>query len=447
MGIFGIKASGAANDFEDDFSTDPDGPGGFSGAEDGSRWEALAGSIWSIVSGKAKTTTAPSSYPVAAIYAIPDSPLDQDVSITLKGTTPGSGAALWISDTGDWWAVTTGIDGGENCECDTCTECATLPENTPCTAGFCSTPGNCINGPCNTVQNQNFTPGNFNPPTGSFTNPPTGGNPNFSQNGNWNAYNTGGNAANYSCNAWNFGNCNPQNCRIFDPPVAVGGGNCRAWRNTPPRGNCTAWNTRNFVRPCSGWNSCDTTGNRFCRASSIASWNARGGNSRNWVFAGNNPVVPGTANPNTGGGTTNPATPTGVWNACTGGFCSGTYNCAAYTCTAWSCVTFTNVGCNCQTCFPAYVRVIRSISGTVTQLTKWVVSSLGTQTVNSMKIITSGSQITIEPYANADLTSKIGSDLVYTPTGVALTSTYGIIVTPSVTNQGSEIDEITIEKI
>jgi hypothetical protein len=64
-----------------------------------------------------------------------------------------------------------------------------------------------------------------------------------------------------------------------------------------------------------------------------------------------------------------------------------------------------------------------------------------------MKIITSGSQITIEPYANADLTSKIGSDLVYTPTGVALTSTYGIIVTPSVTNQGSEIDEITIEKI
>jgi hypothetical protein len=64
-----------------------------------------------------------------------------------------------------------------------------------------------------------------------------------------------------------------------------------------------------------------------------------------------------------------------------------------------------------------------------------------------MRITTSGSEITIEPYANSDLTSKIGSDLVYTPTGVAITSSYGIIVEPSPTSQGYEIDEITIEKI
>jgi hypothetical protein len=87
------------------------------------------------------------------------------------------------------------------------------------------------------------------------------------------------------------------------------------------------------------------------------------------------------------------------------------------------------------------------VSGVVSEITRSVISSLGTQLINSMKITTSGTQITVEPFANADLTGKIGSDLVYTPTGVTLSSSYGIIVEPSPTNQGYEIDEITIEKI
>jgi hypothetical protein len=34
---------------------------------------------------------------------------------------------------------------------------------------------------------------------------------------------------------------------------------------------------------------------------------------------------------------------------------------------------------------------------------------------------------------------------VFTPTGVALTTSYGIIITPSETNQGNSLDDFTIE--
>jgi hypothetical protein len=64
----------------------------------------------------------------------------------------------------------------------------------------------------------------------------------------------------------------------------------------------------------------------------------------------------------------------------------------------------------------------------------------------SLRVRTSGSQITVKAYSDPSLTTQIGSDIVHTPTGVTVASSYGITIDPSSYNQGYSIDGIEITK-
>jgi hypothetical protein len=386
MGIFGISSSGTRNKFADGFDDT------FDEATDGSLWKSLLGT-WSVVSGKASSSSAANTYPIASI----DMPENQGTTtISMKSMGQGTGAALWITDSGTWWAVVAGTDAGFGCSCTTQSnfKCSTYACNAYiCNTFNCPSPNNCITTYCAAV----CSPGN------ACTNNSVANNNAIT------SYN--------ACNAYNFGNCNLFRYNAVTP--------CATFNKT---GNCNRYRVGGGTQYCAG----NFVGNRYCRS---------GENAKTWA--------------------------TNIWNACNAWACNATqcgsfpcspgtaYNCTSPTCQTGSCNP-TNTYCStyvpdtyfqscAATCYPTYVRLIKSVANMVTEVTKITVGNTTSSLVNSLKLIVSGSQITAKAYSDTSLTSQIGSDLTFTPTGVTISTSYGIIVTPSVTNQGNSLDDFTIE--
>jgi len=69
-----------------------------------------------------------------------------------------------------------------------------------------------------------------------------------------------------------------------------------------------------------------------------------------------------------------------------------------------------------------------------------------TRIVQSLRVRVTGDTVSVERFANVDLTDKIGNDLVYQPTGVEVTTEYGIIVRPSAHNPNYSIGSIDITR-
>lgn len=321
-------------------------------SSDGSLWSAIKGSF-NIVSGKA--VGADSSYPIIAT-SLPFS----DANIELSDIGQGVSAALWVTGSGDWWAV--GVEQeAQNCNCVT---------NYSCLNGTCG--GNCIGytTTCN----------------GYTTNADSGCAFNCSAK---NAATCGG----YAIMGYNTSTCkgyNTANCKSFYKSYCSGGYNTST---------CTGYNGSNPYYAPQGWANCTgfTAGNciyynYFC-------------NSYGFTYCSSSTTS-----------------------------CDGTN--ATYCCTALS-----PTGQTCQTCYPRYVRLVQSVGSTITEIAKWAISNVA----SSMRVKTSGSQITVQSFSDANLVTQIDSDIVYTPTGAAITPMYGITVQPSV-NQGYSVGSININK-
>jgi hypothetical protein len=89
---------------------------GLSLSSTGRAWDAVRG-VFKIQGNRAVTTSDPGEHPIATVIM----PY-KDVDISLKDIDSGSGAALWITDSGEWWGV--GLQQEEvDCNCTLNSEC------------------------------------------------------------------------------------------------------------------------------------------------------------------------------------------------------------------------------------------------------------------------------------------------------------------------------------
>ncbi len=345
---------------------------------------ASDGSLWNAVRGSFNITGNKADGQTPANYPLisVDMP-KEEVTISLKGVTQGSTASLWITNSGNWYGI--GID----------------QEQTDCNCQTCETPGNC---------NAFFTQCNaygtvcnvYSRPCNSASYPCNGGNYFCDVVGN------------RFCSAWNTRNCanfQPGFCSSYSRPCTrFVGSMCVAWAT-----NCSGFN----APMCTGWN----TGN--CSA-----YNSGNCNATNSMYTC--------------------TTYSTVCNAYSTVCNSASYPCNSSTlvCQPGAFNASTFYQCNCQTCFPQYIRFIQSVSNSISQLTSWAVGSV----IQSFKVIVSAvnpnktsATTTIKAYSDTNLTNQIGTDLTYTPTGVAISAQYGIMVKPSTYQQGTTIDEVSIE--
>ena len=298
-------SSSTRKKFQDTFNR-ANTAGSLGASSDGSIWKAVRGTF-TVSTNKASTADAASSYPLATV-SMPRS----NVAISLKGVSQGSTAALWVTDSGNWWGV--GIDQVTttadllspsertliSCNCQTCANTAT-----------CST----WNYQCNIYNYQ------------------------------CNVYNYQCNVYNYQCNVYNY------QCNSASYPAASYNYNCNVYNG----GFCNNISRYPMVGPGTYVYTCNVVGNRYCNNSMypIASYSYTCNSFSQPCNSYSQPC-------------NSYSQPCNVY--------SQPCNVYSQPCNANNVVTYYD--CNCQTCYPQYFRFIQSVSGTVTTLTSWMIASV-----------------------------------------------------------------------
>lgn len=88
------------------------------------------------------------------------------------------------------------------------------------------------------------------------------------------------------------------------------------------------------------------------------------------------------------------------------------------------------------------MRVLQSVSGSVSALYTWTMASLAA----AFRVKTSGNSITMQAYSDTGMTSQIGSDTTYNASAPNKTKRFGLSIGPSNYNQGTTISKVIIKR-
>lgn len=402
--------------------------------------------------GAGASSSSPSNYPLIS------APIkNSDVTITLKNPGIGTGAALWVTDSGNWWMVVT-----EQQQSVGTGDCSNYNPVNNCGAG----------GNCGTVDNRyaywyDFGNNCVNTYTYQNANNCVGGNICVAD-----YVCVGGNecvASNSACIGGNT--CVPGTYYYYDPCKTGGncigtGGNCKGY------GYCLVYgsyyvscckNGYNYYNPCGAQNAC-VGGN-------VSAWS----NCLNTYY--------------------DPCKNIG-YDACAWTYWSNCKNLSYDTC-AWSywsdCKTGSagyDVTADCSCCgrtpsdvrqvsggyvdycgfryacqatggectghydtYPRYIKVYKYVSNILTEVASQTLDSITSfAPLRALKVTISNSvkggssaTITTKAYSDTNMTAQIGSDFIHQATGLKITTNYGIIAKPSSYNQSISVEQITIE--
>ena len=305
----------------------------------GRTWSFLRGT-WSISNSKITTTTS-NNYPIAIVDA-----LVPDVSIDLKDTENGSGAALWVTDAGNWWGI--GLyQQPEDCNCSPFSyECNCQSENYECNCTSTSYSCNCTTTytSCNCTTtysscNCSTCYGNYCSSYGCTSNSCSG----YTKI-----------CASYGCTAYG---CTSRAYGIAGQPcVAYGctGYGCASFANYCSSYSCSAYGCTGYTKTSYSCN-CQTCSSTSCQTCATQS-------------------------------------------------CQTCYSTSCQTCSRTVCSTCT--GQSCQTCYPQYIRLMQSSANTVSTITTWALSTIA----RSLRIKTKDKSISVESFSDASLTNLIQED-------------------------------------
>lgn len=207
------------------------------------------------------------------------------------------------------------------------------------------------------------------------------------------------------------------------------------WGAFPWQDTVTTWSSEcaSFSSSCTSFTS-SCTGGSSCTSSSCSAWTSSCSSSScsSWV-----PTYVGP----------------GYTSECVTWSCSGwTSSCSSFSCTAWTCGSWSSTcnsftsSCSSWTSTSSsspgtrYLRVIRSLTNTVTTIVEGTVSAA----IASIRVRLSGDTITASAFSSAGQVSQTGGDVVNTPTSPLKANKHGIILAPGGYSQGTTADNITM---